>query len=111
MYAIVPAVNGVPDVGYTRVVSAYSVDGSTAYANIETDTLDPEWVKITDNSIIAALTPNQAPTDTQTPEERIAKLEAENADLKATLDDMILNSPIPAMQAAIDELILTGGGL
>lgn len=50
------------------------------------------------------------PTD-ETEEDRLSNLESENAALKATLDDMILNSPFPAMQAAIDELILTGGGL
>ncbi len=43
------------------------------------------------------------------PEDRITALESVNAELKATLDDMILNSPIPAMQAAIDDLILNGG--
>lgn len=36
-------------------------------------------------------------------------LRKELEETKLLLDDMILNSPVPALQAAVDELILNGG--
>lgn len=89
MYALVPAINGVPDVGTIKVIAAYSKSDGQAYANLQTDVKSPKWEEIIDPEIIAKLTPKQEPAKPTAEElqgKMLANLTMEVAKINAKLN-------------------------
>lgn len=72
MYARVPAIDGVPQVGRIRLVAGVSISPTEAVAIID-GPLQPGWVELTEEEYLAAggIIPSPVPSA----EERIAKLE------------------------------------
>ena len=57
MYAITPAINGMPDVGTITVISAMSLPGNKCVSHLATETSEPTWEIITEEQFNAYFEP------------------------------------------------------
>lgn len=85
MYARVPAIDGVPQVGAVRLVAGVSISPTEAVAIID-GPLQPGWVELTEAEYLAL--GGIIPGEIQTAEERIAKLEQ-------VIDTLLTGGEIP----------------
>jgi len=106
MYAIVPAVNGVPDIGSRHLYRGISISPSSALAHFEGDIKD-EWQELAEEEYLEKVEeitgayptdPSPLPkheTIEQTIEQKLKCIENQNLLIMGALVDLLAEYPLP----------------